>query len=49
MIVEQNRKAGQNAPRVVAPTQEEEEEYTCEIKIVNTCDRESSHTGSAEN
>ena len=27
MIVEQNRKAGQNPPRFVAPTEEEEEEF----------------------
>jgi hypothetical protein len=26
--VERNRKAGQNPPRVVAPNEEEEEEYT---------------------
>jgi hypothetical protein len=27
--VERNRKAGQNPPRVVAPTEEEEEEEDC--------------------
>jgi len=33
--VEQNRKAGQNPPRVVAPTEEEEEEeeWSFESKI----------------
>jgi hypothetical protein len=34
--VERNRKAGQNQPRVVAPTEEEEEKFICSAIFGNS-------------
>jgi hypothetical protein len=35
--VELNRKAGQNTPRVVAPSEEEEEEYWFSVEFCVLC------------
>jgi len=37
--VEQNRKAGQNPPRVVAPTEEEEEEEDVVLRTLQEMSR----------
>jgi hypothetical protein len=39
-MVERNHKAGQNPPRVVAPTEEEEEEEEEEEYIIKKCKRD---------